>query len=77
MGTLNFDHVDMDVKLNGLNVYNETISFKKSYVQGDAVSFEQSNFVSESSPSATYVNTYSFRDASNRPIACFFYTFKL
>lgn len=74
---MDFDHVELDVKINGVSVYNETIPFKKSFVKGDAVAFEQDNKIPDYSPSGTYVDTYSFRDSANRPLGCFFFVFKI
>lgn len=74
---MDFQEVILDVKINGVFVYNETISFKKSFEKGDAIAFEQYNTIPTSSPTGTYVNTYSFRDIANRPVGCFFYVFKL
>jgi hypothetical protein len=63
--------------MNGVSIYNETLPFNYSYNTGDAIAFYTTKLIPETTPTATYVNTYSFRDSQNNPVGCFFYIFNL
>lgn len=74
---IEFDHVDLDVKLNGLFLHSETIGYKDEYDEGDTVTFKYTNFIPSFAPSGTYLLTFNFKGAGNVALGCLSFNFKL
>jgi hypothetical protein len=80
-GTVNsyveFDHVELDVKLNGLFLHSESIAYNKVYDKGDILTFKYTNFVPSFAPAGNYLLTFVFKDKAMASTGCFSMTFKL
>jgi hypothetical protein len=72
-----FDHVDVDVKLNGLFLHSETATFSQVYDSGDILTYKYNNFIPSFAPTGTYLLTFNFKDKANGNQGCFSFTFKL
>lgn len=72
-----FDHVDLEVKLNGLFLHSEAIAYAKTYDSGDILEFKYTNFIPSFAPSGTYLLTFNFKDKAGKAVGCFNFTFKL
>lgn len=74
---MEFDHVDIDVKLNGLFLHSETAAYNQSFDSGDILVFKYTNFIVSFAPAGTYLLTFNFKDKSGAAAGCFSFSFKL
>lgn len=65
------------MKINGLFLHSESVSYGGSYDSGDILTFKYDNFVPSFAPAGTYLLTFSFKDKNNAAAGCFQLTFKL
>lgn len=57
-----FDHIDIDVKVNGSPLVNGTLPYTDVYKKDDTLIYQFSNFFESSLPSGTYTETLNFFD---------------
>jgi hypothetical protein len=69
--------VDLTVKLNGVVLDKENITYTKSFDSGDVVDFAYTNFIPSFAPSGTYVLIFQFIDSSDKNNGCITFQFKL
>lgn len=74
---MEFDHVELDVKLNGLFLHSENIAYTDVYDTGDILTFQYNNFIPSFAPGGTYLLTFTFKDKSSAVAGCFQFSFKL
>ena len=80
LGTANdditFTTCELEVKLNGVFLHNESIPFAASFGAGDTVQFKYKNYVPSFAPPGTYGLTFQFKSGSNNN-GCLSFSFKL
>lgn len=74
---MEFDHVDVEVKLNGLFLHSETVAYTNVYDTGDVLTFKYSNLIVSFAPAGTYTLTFNFKDTAGAAAGCFNFSFKL
>jgi hypothetical protein len=72
-----FDHVDVDVKLNGLFIHNETVPYTDVYDAGDILTYNYHNLIVSFAPAGNYLLTLNMKDKANAAQGCFSFTFKI
>ena len=72
-----FDHVEIDTKINGLPIYNSSIPYDQAYDSGDVLTFRYGDFVVSFAPSGAYTNTLTFKDKNGKAQGCFSFSFKI
>lgn len=72
-----FTKINLDVKLNGIFLHNETIQFAKTYQADDTVVFKYKSFIPSFAPSGKYGLTFNFINSDNKPEGCFFCSFDI
>ena len=76
-GYVEFSQAELDVKINGLFLHNETVSYTDVYDVGDIFTFKYNNYVPSFAPADTYTLTFNFKDKSGAAAGCFFFNFKI
>jgi hypothetical protein len=67
----------LDVKINGLFVHNETLSYTEVYDSGDILTYTYVNYIPDFAPSGNYLMTFNFKDKSGAAQGCFSLAFKM
>lgn len=77
LGPVDFDHVNLDVKLNGQFIRSEALPFSDSFNRGGTLAFRYNEFVPESAPAGTYTLTFNFQDEAASEVGCFQLTYEI
>lgn len=74
---MSFNSLDLNVKLNGVQLHSESVDFVQSFSEGDIVQFKYQNYIPSFAPPGTYGLTFSFKTKSGKVIGCMEFSFKL